>query len=142
MRDEGVGVHAIGALEKASLPAGTELLDGGTGGFHLLSRFQENRELILVDATIDGRPPGTVRLLRPRFAKDFPRSLGAHDIGLRDLIEATALLGPLPTVHLITVSISQVGPMSVELSPEIQASLPAVVALASAILRGETVAES
>lgn len=41
-----------------------------------------------VDATIDGRPAGTVRVLEPRFASDFPRSLGAHDIGLRDLVAA------------------------------------------------------
>ena len=37
MGDEGVGVHAIRALEKERLPAGVEMLDGGTGGFHLLS---------------------------------------------------------------------------------------------------------
>ena len=34
--DEGVGVHACRALEKETWPAHVRLVDGGTGGFHLL----------------------------------------------------------------------------------------------------------
>ncbi len=127
MGDEGVGVHAVEALGREPLPAGVRLLDGGTGGFHLLSVFRSEPELVLVDATIDGRPAGTVRVLEPRFASDFPRSLGAHDIGLRDLVEAAALLGPLPRTHLVAVSIERIGPPGTSLTPQVQAALPAVV---------------
>ena len=35
--DEGIGVHMIQFLEKIKLSANVSLLDGGTGGFHLLS---------------------------------------------------------------------------------------------------------
>jgi hydrogenase maturation protease len=135
MRDEGVGVHAIRALEAEPLPAGARLLDGGTGGFHLLEAFGSGPALILIDATMDGRPAGTVRVLRPRFASDYPKSLGAHDIGLRDLVESAALLGPLPEVHLITVSIAQVGPMGLELSPEVAAAVPEVTKTVLALLK-------
>lgn len=134
MGDEGVGVHAIRALEGEGLPPGTRLLDGGTGGFHLLSAFRDEPELILIDATLDGRPPGTVRVLAPRFASDFPRSLGAHDIGLRDLIEAAALLGPLPRSHLVVVSIAKIGPPGTELSPEVAGALPQVVQAVRSLL--------
>ena len=40
MGDEGVGVHVVRALEKHTLPAGVECLDGGTGGFILLEPLQ------------------------------------------------------------------------------------------------------
>jgi hydrogenase maturation protease len=134
MGDEGVGVHAVRALENEELPPDARLMDGGTGGFHLLSAFREEPEIIIIDATLDGSPPGTVRVLEPRFASDFPRSLGAHDIGLRDLIEAAALLGPLPRTHLIAVSIERIGPPGTELSPRVAAGLPRVVQVALTLL--------
>lgn len=129
-----MGVHAVQALARQELPAGVEAVDGGTGGFHLLGELQGAEELVMIDATLDGRAPGTVRVLRPRFASDYPRSLGAHDVGLRDLIEAAALLGSLPSVHLVTVSIAQVGPPGIGLSPEVEAALPEVVRTVRALV--------
>ncbi len=135
MGDEGVGVHAVRALERESLPAGVQLLDGGTGGFHLLALFEEHRQMILNDATLDGAATGTVRVLHPRFASDFPRSLSAHDIGLRDLIESAVLLGPLPTIDLVTVSIPLDNLVGVELSPAVAAAVPEVMKTVLALLR-------
>ena len=126
MGDEGVGVHAISALEKDAIPPGVTLLDGGTGGFHLLSLFAEYDPIIFIDATMDGKPPGTVSLIKPRFASDFPKTLSAHDIGLRDLLESATLLAPLPRLYLITVSVDAIQPMTLELSEQVRASLPEI----------------
>jgi len=127
MGDEGVGIHAIRLLHAEPFPDTIRLLDGGTGGFHLLSLFQEHDPIIMIDATMDGKGPGTITLLHPRFASDFPRTLSAHDIGLRDLLESATLLGPLPCLHLITVSIDSINPMTLELSAPVAGALPAVV---------------
>jgi len=127
MGDEGVGVHAVRRLESERIPPGVELVDGGTGGFHLLSYFHNYDPLILIDATMDGAPPGTVRLITPRFASDFPRSLGAHDIGLRDLIESAVLTRDLPRVFLVTVSIERIESGRIVLSPPVQQALEKVV---------------
>lgn len=142
MGDEGVGVHAIRALEREALPPGVTLLDGGTGGFHLLELFDEHRHMILIDATLDDGEPGTVRVLYPKFATDFPRSLSAHDIGLRDLVESAALLGPLPTIDLVTVSIAKIQPMGVEMTPEVRAALPLVVDTVRALVRDRVLADT
>jgi hydrogenase maturation protease len=123
MGDEGVGVHAIAALEKDAIPSGVTLLDGGTGGFHLLSLFADYDPIIFIDATMDGRPAGTVSLIQPRFASDFPKTLSAHDIGLRDLLESATLLAPLPRLYLITISVDAIQPMTLELSEQVRASL-------------------
>ncbi len=136
MGDEGVGIHAVRRLECSALPPRTEVLDGGTGGFHLLSCFREYGRIILVDAALDGRPPGTVTVLRPRFASDFPRALSAHDVGLRDLVESASLLGPLPEIVLVTVSIAQAQSMCTELSPAVASSLPRVSAAVLSLLEG------
>jgi hydrogenase maturation protease len=127
MGDEGVGIHAIRLLHAEPLPGTIRLLDGGTGGFHLLSLFEEHDPIIMIDATMDGKEPGTITLLHPRFSSDFPRTLSAHDIGLRDLLESATLLGPLPRLHLITVSIDSINPMTIGLSEPVAGALPAVV---------------
>ncbi|HEU5069573.1 MAG TPA: hydrogenase maturation protease [Verrucomicrobiae bacterium] len=132
--DEGVGVHAIQRLKACGLAAHADLLDGGTGGFHLLGCWRDYERLILIDAAADGHPPGTVSVLHPQYARDFPPSLSAHDIGLKDLIESAALLGPLPPLDLVTISVGELQPMSVALSPVVAAALPAVVRQVKALL--------
>lgn len=134
MGDEGVGVHAIEYLQRESWPADVELVDGGTGGFHLLDYLSAKEPLVMIDATFDGKPVGTVTTLRPKYASDFPRALSAHDIGLRDLVEAAQLTGALPDVHLITVSIGIIRPMEMVLSPMVEAALPAVALAVRAAL--------
>jgi hydrogenase maturation protease len=127
MGDEGAGIHAVQALQRESLPAGVDVLDGGTGGFNLLAPFREYPCVILIDATLDGRAPGTVETLQPRFLDEYPRSLAAHDIGLHDLIETAALLGPLPRIHLVAISIAQVDSATIELTPPVRAAIPTVL---------------
>ncbi len=128
MGDEGVGVHVIKELEKEMPPANVELLDGGTGGFHLMSYFQEYENIIMIDATIDGKQAGTVSVIEPKFASDFPKSLSAHDIGLKDLIESVVLLGHIPKIYLITVTIDRIQSMEMELSQKIREAIPRVIA--------------
>jgi hydrogenase maturation protease len=129
MGDEGVGVHVIDMLGRQSWPPDVAVVDGGTGGFHLLSYLQDYPSIVMIDATSDGQPVGAVSVLRPKYASDFPRSLTAHDIGLRDLVEAAALLGTLPDITLVTVSIDEIRAMVTTLSPPVEASLPIVGAL-------------
>ena len=129
MGDEGVGIAAVRRLEQNGFASRSELVDGGTAGFHLLGLFRDRQHLILIDAAADGQPPGTVSLIQPRYASDFPPSLTAHDIGLKDLLETAALLGDLPPVDLITISIGGLGSLTMDLSPAVAAALPQVEAL-------------
>lgn len=126
MGDEGIGVHVIDHLQEGVLPEGVTCLDGGTGSFLLLGPMQQATRVILVDAAIDGEPAGTVRRLRPRFSKEYPRTLTAHDIGLKDLLDAFYLLGQPADVTLFAVSIDPLQDLSVELSPVLNAIVPEV----------------
>lgn len=126
MGDEGIGVHVVNSLEKAALPADVDLLDGGTGSFLLLEPMQNAGKVILIDATIDGRKPGSVTRIEPKFSKDYPQTLTAHDIGLKDLIDAFYLVGKTPNVTLYTVSIPPLQDMVTKLSPELRGVVPQV----------------
>lgn len=124
--DEGVGVHVARRLEARAWPPDVTVVDGGTGGFHLLPHLADNDVAVMIDATLDGQPPGTMRVFEPKYASDYPKALSAHDIGLKDLIESAGLLGQLPRVILVTVSVASVQPMVVDLSPDVAAVVPAV----------------
>jgi hydrogenase maturation protease len=119
MGDEGVGVHVLRRVELLPLPKNVRCLDGGTGSFLLLEAMQQAGRVILIDATVDDNPPGTLRRLTPRFSSEYPATLTAHDIGLKDLLDAAYLLGGQLDVTLFTISIAALQDMGMELSPSI-----------------------
>lgn len=123
MADEGLGVHLAERINKEELPPGVDVLDGGTGGFHLLEYFEQYERVIIIDATLDDRPAGTVRLIKPKFAADFPQAMSTHDIGLKDLVGALQLLGTMPEIDLYVVSIKSIQEQGVELSLEISLAI-------------------
>ena len=114
MGDEGIGVHVVNALEKADL----------------LEPMQNAEKVILIDATMDGRPTGTIRRLTPRFSADYPPTLTAHDIGLKDLLDAFYLMGDrIPEVSLYAISIPPLSDMCLELSPHLHRSVECATGL-------------
>ncbi len=126
MGNEGVGVKAIEYLQGKSLPENVVLLDGGTGGFHLLHLFNEYQHFIMIDATINSGPAGEIKVIKPKYASDFPRSLTSHDIGLRDLMQSAELLGDLPDIALIAVNIKDLDMVKIGLTPEVEKILPRI----------------
>ena len=126
MRDEGAGIHVIKGLEEEGY-AGADLMDGGTGGFHLLGVIQSYKTVIIVDASLDNFATGNVRVLQPKYAKDFPRQLSAHEIGLKDLLDAAFLLGSTPQICLVAISVKDFQDMGMELSPEVSMAIPAAI---------------
>lgn len=120
MGDEGVGVQLIQAMEKMDLPSYIDLVDGGTGGFLLLNMFETYPKIILIDATMDGKEEGTISLIKPRFASDYPSALSVHDVGLKDMIESVYLMEKIPEIYLFTISIKEMKPMTIELSDKVK----------------------
>ena len=134
MGDEGVGVHVLQALEHERSVEGVRLLDCGTGGINLLLEIEGAGQVLLIDATRDGQPAGTVTYLQPKTAGDLPRALTAHDFGLKDLFATAALLGGAPEMHLVTISVEEIHPMCLELSPEVAAAVPEAVHTVRALM--------
>jgi hydrogenase maturation protease len=116
MGDEGIGVYVARAVEKNQLPSNVECLDGGTGGFTLLGTLQSAGRVILVDAAADGNPEGTVTRTTPRFSRDYPPTLTAHDIGVKDLLDVFYIQGGGPEVVLYAITIDPRQPIRMSLS--------------------------
>jgi hydrogenase maturation protease len=120
MGDEGVGVHVVRALElqlaRQTLPASVECMDGGTGGFVLLGPLESAEHILIVDAAADGNPLGTVTRTTPRFSRDYPPTLTAHDVGVKDLLDVFYMQGGKPNVVLYAITIDPRQPISMALS--------------------------
>ena len=116
MGDEGIGVHVVRALGRHTLPQNIECLDGGTGGFVLLEPLQLADHIFLIDAASDDNPIGTVTRTTPKFSKDYPPTLTAHDIGVKDLLDAFYMQGGTRDVVLYAITIDPHQKISMELS--------------------------
>ncbi|MGE0589099.1 MAG: hydrogenase maturation protease [Cyclobacteriaceae bacterium] len=124
MGDEGLGVHFAKLLEQENLPDGVTVIDGGSGGFKLMEFIDQEASIIMIDATLDNNPPGSIRMIEPRFASDFPKAMSTHEIGIKDLVESLMLLDRMPKIYLFIVSIGDIQPLSIELSPKVRECLP------------------
>lgn len=88
--DDGIGPIIAKELQSLSLPENVEVIDAGTPGLALLDMILEARKAIIVDATITGAKPGTIRKLNlyqlTTTRKELEISL--HDLSL---IEALSI---------------------------------------------------
>ena len=59
---------------------------------------------------------GTVTRTTPRFSHDYPPTLTAHDIGVKDLLDVFYIQGGGPDIVLYAITIDPKQPISMELS--------------------------
>jgi hydrogenase maturation protease len=118
MGDEGIGVYAVRELEKHALPSDVECLDGGTGGFTLLEPLEGADRIVIIDAASDGNPIGTITRTTPRFSRDYPPTLTAHDVGMKDLLDMFYIQGGEHEIILYAITIDPKQPIRMSLSPD------------------------
>ena len=107
LRDEGIGIHVVKELEENyHFPEYVDIQDGGTGGYFLLHDVAQYKHVIIVDAAIDNNPVGTVRVLHPKYSKDYPPILSAHEFGLKQMIDMLVMFEEVPQIHLVIVSVA------------------------------------
>jgi hydrogenase maturation protease len=129
LSDEGLGVRAIERLQRAySFPPEVELIDGGTCGMELLEDIECLDALIMVDAIRADKVPGTPILLTggaiPVF---FKTKLSPHQVGLCDVLATLEFLGRAPKDTTIMGLQPYSLALGMELSSEIEASMPALM---------------
>jgi hydrogenase maturation protease len=136
VRDEGVGVRVVEAMRQSSLPAGVELFDGGTTGVDLIDVVAQRRKVIVIDALQAGEPPGTIFRFTPTdLAEQRAATTSLHQAGFLDVLMMTRQLGcPPEEVVIFGIQPKELG-WGVELTPEVAASVPKVMALVQSELR-------
>jgi hydrogenase maturation protease len=137
-RDEGLGVHAVKALEAHLGGAGAqvEFLDGGVLGLNLLPWVEECSHLLVLDAIQAGKAPGTlVELQRDEVPLHSGIRLSDHQVTFQEVLGLAGFRGHLPEhLHLIGAQPADLS-IGAGLSPVIHAVLPRLLARAESVLR-------
>ncbi len=127
LKDEGIGIHALKALQEAGLPSGVRLIDGGTSP-DIIAYARTGDKLIIIDAARAGGKPGTIYRFRPEDLADEKSALAsAHELGLLPNLKLMALSGnqPAETV-IIGIEPAEID-FGLELSATLQRRLPEIV---------------
>lgn len=131
MGDDGLGLAALERLRASGVPAGVELVDGGTWGLTLLPVIEAAARVLFLDA-IDARAePGTLhRLERAEIPRYFATRLSPHQVDLQDVLALAELRGTLPA-ETVAIGLQPARvEMSCELSDAVHARLDDLVAAA------------
>ncbi|MDR3435181.1 HyaD/HybD family hydrogenase maturation endopeptidase [Telmatospirillum sp.] len=131
MSDEGIGVHAVDALQKRfALHDDVEVIDGGTTGMELLPDLEGAQYLVVIDAVRVGKPAGSVvRLEGDEVPAFFKTKLSPHQVGLSDVLAALRFSGGAPD-HVILIGVQPASlDMGMDLSPTVAARMDEVLDL-------------
>ena len=134
LTDEGVGIHALHALEAAlalEQPPldGLTLLDGGTLSFTLAGPIEDAEALIVVDAANIKSAPGDWKLLEGEAMDAFllgNRKSSVHEVGLTDLRAIAMLAGHWPQRRAMLAIKPQSMDWGERPTPAVAAAIPPV----------------
>lgn len=139
LSDDGVGVHAVRALQREGMP-GVEVAEIGTAVLHGLGLLEEADRVLVIDAAKGGRPPGTIYLF-DASGRGRPEAVTSiHAMGLREA--ASLLLGGKRAPSFTVLGVEpQTLEHGMNLSGPVQAAMPRLVQLARETVREWETAE-
>jgi len=130
LRDEGIGIRVVEALQRMKLPDNVEVLDGGTASMALLDTLSNREKVIVIDAVRCNNTPGTLYRLTPNdISSGKGTQTSVHQIGLLDALFHVECLGDAPREVVIYGVEPRDLDWGMELSPEVEAAIPRVVDL-------------
>jgi hydrogenase maturation protease len=129
-KDEGIGVHAIRALEALELPdcIDLELIDAGTSPNLAAILDDAIDKLVIIDAVKAGGKPGEIyRIKTEDLTFEESKEISIHELGLRQNLKMMELAGKKPEeVIIIGVEPEEIG-WGTDLSPLIERKMPRII---------------
>jgi hydrogenase maturation protease len=137
MKDDGAGVEVARALRRIDLGRHVLVLERQTTDLSLLAEAEGASRLIIVDAAVAGKRPGTVTRLGPgdRLRGRLRLRL-SHELGLSDLLSLAKTVGvPQSSFTLVVVEPQDCTPGE-GLSKPVAEAIPSMVAKVVGAVRG------
>jgi len=130
LHDEGIGVHVVHDLEQNYIfSEEITLLDGGTLGMRLLDAMDKADYMIVIDTLCSGKAPGTIsRLSGEKLRGRVAAKNSQHQVSFLETIAYADFLGMLPETVMIGCEPKDLSAWGTELSPEVVAVKPLMVA--------------
>jgi len=131
LKDEGVGIHVIHALQDSPPPPDIDLevIDGGTSS-EALYLLEGADKLIIIDAVRGGSDPGSVYRFRPAEITPGDKDYASlHQIGILESLQMIELIGGKPKNTVIIGIEPKEIDWGLDLSPELEHKIPQIVKL-------------
>ena len=130
MKDEGVGVHVVEALQGMPLPEDVEVADGGTFGTGLIDLIADREHLIVIDAIHADEAPGAVlRFADDEYAAQPPAVMSLHEVGILETLRMARLLDCAPAKMTVFGIVPEEVSPGLELTEKIAGVVPKVIDL-------------
>ena len=101
LQDEGIGIHAVKALQEINLPPDVKLVDGGTSP-DLIAYTRVGDKMIIIDSARTGGKPGTIYRFKPEdLAGNKGNLASAHEMGVVENLNLMELTGNKPKETII-----------------------------------------
>ena len=127
MKDEGIGIHTVKALQEINLPPDVKIIDGGTAP-DLIAYTEAGDKLIIIDGARAGGEPGTIYRFHPRdLSEESGQIISAHELGVEQNLRLMSLMGNEPAeIVIIGIEPGEIS-WGTELSTELQQKVPEIV---------------
>ena len=128
-KDEGIGIHAVKALQKMQLPDNVTIIDGGTSP-DILACTRGGDKLIIVDAARAGGEPGAIYRFQPDdLIAERGAAVSVHELGVPQNLRLMLLSGNEPSeVVIIGIEPKEIE-WGIELSPELEMKIPEIISV-------------
>jgi hydrogenase maturation protease len=128
-KDEGIGIHAVKALQEMQLPDNVTIIDGGTSP-DILACTRGGDRLIIVDAARAGGEPGAIYRFQPDdLVSESGEALSIHELGVPHNLRLMLLSGNEPSdVVIIGIEPKEIA-WGIELSPELKKKIPEIISV-------------
>jgi hydrogenase maturation protease len=124
MCDEGIGIHAVQALQAIDLPPDVALIDGGTSP-DLVAYTRAGDKIIIIDAAKGGGEPGAIYRFKPEDVLAEKQLLSsAHELGVIEALNLMTFTGNKPGDVVIIGVEPAVIDWGMELSAVLEKALP------------------
>ena len=127
LKDEGIGIHAVKALQELNLPAYVAIIDGGTSP-DLIAYSGAGEKLIIIDAVKAGGELGAIYRFTPdNLNSASGKAISLHELGVPESLQLMRLAGNEPEETIIIGIEPQEISWGLELSPALQQKIPEIV---------------
>jgi len=127
LKDEGIGVHIVHALQQIDIPHDIKIIDGGTSP-DLPYYFKDTDKLIIIDAMKGEGKPGTVYRFQPHDVNIESKGMvSVHELGLEQSLKMMRLTRSEPKeIVIIGIEPKEID-WGTELSVELQQKIPKII---------------
>jgi hydrogenase maturation protease len=127
LKDEGIGIHIIRALDNMELPPDIKLIDGGIAP-DLISCIEHGDKLIIIDAAKGTGEPGSIYRLKPQdLSQETGQITSAHDLGVERSLRLLSLTNSSPEEVIIIGIEPEEIEWGLELSPRLKTKFPEIL---------------